>query len=74
MGDTHILSIDEKRRVWCAEKELNWLCIGKRKWAIGCGADFALAAMACGKTAVESVRIAAKLDSKCGMGVNTVRF
>ena len=43
-------------------------------WAIGCGRDFAIAAMACGKTAAEAVEIAARFDAGTGHGVNVVRF
>lgn len=74
IGDTNIMSIDESRRVWLAERELNWVCLGKRKWAIGCGADYALAVMTFGGTAVEGIRVASKLDHRCGLGVNTVGF
>lgn len=40
--------------------------------AIGSGAHFALAAMACGKTAVEAVRIAARFDPGTGGRVESI--
>jgi hypothetical protein len=40
--------------------------------AIGCGRDFALAAMYLGKTAREAVEVTCALDSGCGNGVDTL--
>lgn len=42
------------------------------KFAWGSGADFALAAMACGKNAMEAVEIAAQFDTCTGGGVDFV--
>lgn len=41
-----------------------------RQFAIGCGRDFALAAMYLGKTAREAVEVAIALDSGCGNGID----
>lgn len=40
--------------------------------AIGCGRDFAIAAMHCGKTAREAVEIACIYDTGCGCGIDTL--
>lgn len=40
--------------------------------AIGSGAEAALAAMHCGKTAAEAVEIASLISIGCGMGVDTL--
>jgi hypothetical protein len=45
-----------------------------RHHAIGCGRDFALAAMHLGKTAREAVEVAIALDSGCGNGIDTLTF
>jgi hypothetical protein len=45
-----------------------------KQFAIGCGRDFALAAMYLGKTAEEAVAVAIALDSGCGNGVDTLTF
>lgn len=66
--------IDERRKVWMLSRELVYLQVGRPQWAIGCGADYALGAMAAGKTAVEAVKITSRLDTNCGMGVRAVRF
>jgi len=42
--------------------------------AIGCGRDFALAAMALGKPAREAVKLASRLDNSCGNGVDVLRL
>lgn len=44
------------------------------QFAIGCGRDFALAAMYLGKTAREAVEVAIALDSGCGNGIDTLTF
>ena len=41
-------------------------------FAIGCGRDFALAAMHLGKTAREAVEVAIALDSGCGNGIDAL--
>ncbi len=44
------------------------------KCAFGSGRDFAEAAMFCGKTAEEAVRVAIAFQSDCGNGVDTLRL
>lgn len=46
------------------------ILIEDKLWAIGSGRDFALAAMHCGKSAVEAVQLACQLDVGCGNGVD----
>lgn len=41
-------------------------------WAFGSGRDFAIAAMACGKSAREAVEIACQFDTGCGLGVDVM--
>lgn len=48
--------------------------MGKTKWAIGSGADYALGAMYAGKSAKEAVEIASQLDTGTGLGVDVVTF
>lgn len=40
------------------------------QYAIGSGREFAIAAMYCGKSAVDAVLIASMLDTGCGQGVD----
>ena len=42
--------------------------------AIGCGRDFAMAAMYLGSTAVEAVKVASALDCGCGNGIDVLTF
>lgn len=44
----------------------------ERCYAVGSGSHFALAAMACGKTAVEAVRLAARFDPGTGGRVESI--
>lgn len=43
-------------------------------FAIGSGRDFALAAMYCGKTAIEAVKVACLFDSACGNGIDVLPY
>jgi hypothetical protein len=41
-------------------------------FAVGSGADFALMAMACGKTAVEAVQLTGRFDTNTGNGIDVL--
>lgn len=69
-----MIAIDCRGRLWSLQEKLIWVRIKANKWAIGTGGDYAMGAMASGKSAVEAVRIAIKLDNSSGFGVDTVRF
>ncbi len=43
-------------------------------WAAGSGADYALGAMAAGKSAAEAVEIACRFDTGSGLGVDVLEF
>jgi len=43
-------------------------------WSIGSGSHFAIAAMACGKSAVEAVRLAARFDPYTGGRVESMKL
>lgn len=46
--------------------------LSAKRFAVGSGREFARAAMELGKTAAEAVRLASRLDSGSGFGVDTV--
>lgn len=48
------------------------IVIEDKKIAIGSGRDFALAAMACGKSSYESVELTNKFENTCGLGVDVL--
>jgi 20S proteasome alpha/beta subunit len=54
------------------ERTPNPITFEDKHFAIGCGRDFALAAMHLGKTAREAVEVAIALDSGCGNGIDTL--
>ena len=70
--DISILSIDQKGRIWYANQSMLWARIITKRWAIGSGCDYALGAMAAGKSAADAIRIASKLDVNTGLGVDTL--
>lgn len=70
-----ILIVDEALKVWQLQEEaLARIEVALPKWAVGCGGDYAMAAMECGAVAAEAIAIASKFDYRCGMGVDTVSF
>lgn len=72
--DMDALVIDHKNQAWFCTHKLVYCRILEPFFAIGCGADYALAAMACGKTAAQAVKIAARFDNRIGVGVDVVRL
>lgn len=72
--DLTILSIDQKGRIWYANQTMMWARIMTKQWAIGSGCDYAMGAMAAGKTAADAVRIASNLDVSTGFGVDTLEL
>jgi hypothetical protein len=72
LTDLIILSIDQNGRIWYASHTLLWARLHTKQWAIGSGCDYALGAMASGKTAAEAIRIASRLDVNTGFGVDTL--
>lgn len=43
-------------------------------YVLGSGRDFAIAAMACGKNAIEAVELTCRFDNGCGNGIDWLRF
>lgn len=74
IDDAQFMMIDQQRRVWVAQNNMDWHRIDVRQWAMGSGADYALGAMAHGANARESVKVASRLDTGTGMGIDCVRF
>jgi ATP-dependent protease HslVU (ClpYQ) peptidase subunit len=72
LTDISIMSIDCKGQIWHTNQTMLWTLIKVKQWAIGSGCDYALGAMASGKSAVEAIIIASKLDVNTGLGVDTL--
>lgn len=73
--DVNVLLVDQRRCVWhMLNASLIYVRHGRRPWAIGSGSEWAEGAMAAGKTAVEAVRIASRLDCRTGGGVQAICF
>jgi hypothetical protein len=68
-----ILVITKSKKAFYLNDGFFFYEMGKSKWAIGSGADFALGAMAHGATAEEAVGIACTLDVNSGLGVDSVK-
>lgn len=72
IADAQFMMIDQRHRVWIAHNSMDWHHIYVKRWAMGSGADYALGAMGHGATAREAIRIAARLDTGTGLGIDCV--
>ena len=70
--DFSIMVVTDEGKVFYASNSLFFHDMGKTKWAIGSGADYALGAMEAGKTAKESIEIAMRLDVNTGLGIDVI--
>jgi hypothetical protein len=66
-----VLEITPDGACWCHGRDARWR-IEQPFFAIGSGRDFALAAMALGRTAPEAVDLAARFDTGTGNGVDAL--
>lgn len=71
-----VLMVDDRRNVYMRGDNADYWdhFRGRKTWAVGSGADYALAAMEMGRSAPDAVRIASRLDHGSGGGVDVVRF
>ena len=60
--------------VFLFSNSLTGVPIGKRVWACGSGADYALGAMLAGASAKRAVEIASELDFSTGCGLDVLRL
>lgn len=67
-----VLVITKDKKVFKYEMLPYPIEIETKLCAIGSGQDYAMAAMVCGKTAVEAVLITNDLSSDCGLGVDAI--
>lgn len=70
--DLQIICINQQKEIFVTNQRLLWSKINKPYWAIGSGCDYAIAAMACGKTAEVAMAIATSLDIYTGLGFDKV--
>jgi hypothetical protein len=66
-----VLEIDLDGSCWCHGRDARWK-VEQPFFAIGSGRDFALAAMALGRSAAEAVEVAARFDTGTGNGVDVL--
>lgn len=60
------------KQLWKYESMLIPYLIDMPFWGAGSGGEFAIGAMAAGKTATEAVEIACQFDNCCGLGIDTL--
>ena len=64
------LMVIQDKKIWIYERGAIPLLIEDEYCAIGCGSDIAMAAMWCGKDAIEAVQCAIALNTGCGQGID----
>ena len=72
--ESSLLLIDHSKRIWLMNKFLRPVQVELPQFAVGSGGDYALGAMLAGLDAPEAVLVACELDTKSGMGVDTIDF
>jgi hypothetical protein len=71
-GDFVVLTADKK--IFTFANPSQWIPVNQPYYAVGSGMNYAMAAMASGKTPYEAVKIAAKFDPNTGMGFEKVNI
>lgn len=74
LEDVDVMVIDASRRIWVSDESKLWLPVSRKQWALGCGANYALGAMAMGANSRQAVKVAIGLDVNSGLGIDTVKF
>ena len=73
-GEFECLIVKGDGSVWLLDDEMEPMEVTDEFIAVGSGGPYAVAAMACGKTAAESVQIAARFDAATSEPVETYRL
>lgn len=71
---TSLMVVWQDGTIWRFERGPHPVKFPPQQFAMGSGRDFALAAMHCGRTAIDAVEVAIALDSGCGNGVDALTF
>lgn len=69
-----LLVITPDKKIMRYEQEGIPYEIEEERYAIGCGRDYALGAMAMGADAVKAVEVASMFDCGCGSGIDILTF
>lgn len=69
-----MMFVTPEKKVYLYEMTPYPIHIENKQYAIGSGRDYALAAMACGRDAIEAVHLAAMFDINTGNGVDHMEF
>lgn len=72
--DLYMLVVHRGGRIWRYANTPWPVTVEEPFSALGTGMDFALAAMACGRNAVEAVEITSRFDQACGNGIDVLTF
>jgi len=73
LSDTNIIILKSNGKIELWDESEYPMRFTNKFYAIGSGADAALAAMYCGKTPTEAVKIACKIDTSTGLPVKTLK-
>lgn len=62
------LVLTEDKKLFTFQNPTKWIMVNQPFYAVGSGMNYAMAAMECGKSPIEAVKIASKFDRSTGMG------
>lgn len=69
LRDIELLMLTSNKEIMHSMNLTSWIGIKDKYFSIGSGSPFALAAMECGKSTEEAIKIASKRDVFTGMGI-----
>ena len=74
LKEIEILMLTDRKEIYHGNDFRSLLKVEDKFMAIGSGMTYAIAAMTCGKTPLEAVKIASKHDPMTGMGFNELKL
>lgn len=67
-----MVALTDDKKIWTSFSLRNWMLVDQNYYAIGSGSAFAMGALESGKSPLEAVKAAAKLDPATGMGFQEI--
>lgn len=67
-----LVALTDKKEIWTSFTLQNWMLVDQPYYAIGSGTQFAMGALNVGKTPLQAVKVASKMDANTGMGFREI--
>lgn len=69
-----MIMLTDKKEIYHATNLVNWTLIKEKSFSIGSGMQFAVTALAMGKSPLEACKMAGKFDPSTGMGYKSYKI